>query len=319
MWIVDGHCDTLWAAPRQGREWTREASTGHVDLPRLMRAGVRIQFMALFSDPAHREPGYALKALEMIGRLYRGIEEAASQGIGPLGVVRTKDDVNRAAEGFWAVLSVEGGEVIGGSLDALYALYHAGVRAFGLVWNRPNALADGVEAGDGARGLTPLGKEAVRTLDALGMLVDVSHLAEAGFWDVMRIAKGPVVASHSNAKRLCPHRRNLSDAQIKAIAATGGVVGINFFPPFLSPTGAATIDDVVRHMEHVAEVGGVECVGLGSDFDGIDACPKGLEDVSKLPGLVEALRRRGFSSGEIQQVMGGNWARVLCTVLPGGD
>lgn len=318
MWIVDGHCDTLWAAPRQGRDWTEEASSGHADLPRLMRAGVRIQFMALFSDPAHREPGYALKALEMIGTFYRGIEAAAQRGAGPVGVVRTRNDVDRAATGFRALLSIEGGEAIGTSLDALYAFYQLGVRALGLVWNHPNALADGVGAGDAARGLTSFGEEVVKALQELGMLVDVSHLAEKGFWDVIRIARAPVVASHSNAKALCPHRRNLTDEQIKAIAGTGGVVGVNFYPPFLAPTGSATIDDVARHIEHIAEVGGIDAVGLGSDFDGFDGCPKGLDDVTRLPELADVLRRRGFSPDEVERVMGGNWVRLLRTTLPKG-
>lgn len=317
MWIVDGHCDTLWAAPRQGRDWTASGGGGHVDLPRLVQAGVGIQFMALFSDPQHQEEGYALKALEMIGRFYAGLEAASRRAVAPsLGVVRTREDVDRAKEGFWGLLAIEGGEAIGTSLDALYAFYRLGVRSLGLVWNRPNPLGDGVGAGESAGGLTAFGKKVVKALHELGMLVDVSHLSERGFWDVINVARGPVIASHSNAKALCGHPRNLTDDQIRAIAETGGVVGVNLYPPFLSTAGQATIDDVVRHIEHIAAVGGIECVGLGTDFDGIDTCPAGLEDVTKLPALAAALKGRGFDGLFIDRVMGGNWARVLRAVLP---
>lgn len=318
MRIVDGHCDTLWAAHRQGRDWTVACGVGHADLERFVEAGVGIQFMALFSDPAHRGPGYALKALEMIESFYSGIEAAAARGAAsPLGVIRSREDVDRAGEGFWGLLAIEGGEAIGKSLDALYAYYRLGVRSLGLVWNYRNELADGVNDGDSAGGLTPFGKEVVKAMNELGMLVDVSHLSEAGFWDVVRICRGPIVASHSNANALCQHRRNLTDDQIKAVADTGGIIGVNFYPPFLTPSGRASIDDVVRHIEHIAEVAGVEHVALGSDFDGFDLQTAGLEDVTKLPELATLLRRKGFREQHVEQVMGKNWARLLSDVLPG--
>jgi len=315
--IVDGHCDTLWAAKREERDWTQHSVMGHADLPRMIAAGVNIQFFALFSDPDHRVPGYALRALEMIESFYAGMEKAARSGL-PVGVIRTREDVDRAEGGLWGLLAIEGGEVIDRSLDALFAFYRLGVRAMGLVWNYRNALADGVMTRGGGGGLTPFGKEVVKAMWEVGMVVDVSHLSEAGFWDLVRMGGGPIVASHSNARALCDHPRNLTDDQIRAIAGTGGVIGVNFYPPFLTSSGRACIDDIVRHIEHIATVGGAACVGLGSDFDGFDTPPQGMEDVRRLPDLVPLLRQRGCSEGEIAAVMGGNWARLLKRVLPPG-
>lgn len=316
MLIVDGHCDTLWAANRDGRDWTQSSATGHADLERMISAGVNIQFFALFSDPNHRGPGYALKALEMIESFHSGIEKAAREHELTLGIVRTRQDVDRAAGGFWGLLSIEGGEVIDRSLDALFAFYRLGVRSMGLVWNHRNALADGVMDGAAGGGLTPFGKEVVKAMWEIGMIVDVSHLSEAGFWDLVRISRGPIVASHSNARALCDHPRNLTDDQIRAVAETGGVVGVNFYPGFLTSSGRAGIEDILRHIEYIAEVGGIGCVGLGSDFDGFETPPQGMEDIRNLPDLIPLLRQRGYQDREIAAVMGENWARLLKTVLP---
>jgi len=313
--VIDGHCDTLWAAGQSGRDWIRRSSVGHADLVRLATAGVNVQFMALFSDPAHRGPGYALKALEMIHRFYDGIERAAETGVSPAGVVLCRGDIQKARNGFWGLLSIEGGEAIGRSIEALLAFFRLGVRAMGLVWNYRNDLADGVKDDSGG-GLTPFGKEVVRTMQEIGMIVDVSHLSESGFWDVLRLARGPIVASHSNARALCDHPRNLTDQQLKAIAETGGVVGVTFCPLFLRKEGQAAIDDVVRHIEHIASVAGVCTVALGSDFDGFDGEVRGLEDVTRLPAVAERLRVRGFSESDVSKVMGENWARVLERTLP---
>lgn len=313
--IVDGHCDTLYAAARSGADWTRRLSRGHADLPRFVAAGVNIQFMAVFSDPAHRGPGYTLKALEMIELFWRGIERAAGEGIVRTGAVLRRSDVRRAKDGFWGLLSIEGGEAIGRSIDALLAFFRLGVRAMGLVWNYRNDLADGV-ADDSGGGLTPFGREVVKTMQEVGMIVDVSHLSASGFWDVVRTSRAPIVASHSNARALCNHPRNLTDDQLRAIADLGGVIGVNFYPPFLSGDGRAGIEHVIRHIEHIAEVAGPDCVGLGSDFDGFEQELAGLEDVTRLPTLAERLKARGVSDGDVAKVMGENWARLLERTLP---
>lgn len=316
MLIVDAHCDTLWAAPHQGRDWITASHLGHVDLPRLIEGGVGIQFFALFSDPAHRDTGFTVKALEMINLFYGGLRRAASASPStPLGVILTSDDVAKARHGFWGLLSIEGGEAIGGSLGALEALFRLGVRAMGLVWNHRNQLAEGVSDDTGS-GLTSLGRRVVQAMEEWGMIVDVSHLNDAGFWDVDRIARRPFIASHSNARALCAHPRNLTDSQIKALAARGGVMGINFHGPFLRESGRATLDDVIAHIDYIASLIGIAHVGLGSDFDGIPEGPEGLDDVTRLRRVADALLQRGYSEFDVRAVMGENFMRLLQSLLP---
>ena len=197
-------------------------------------------------------------------------------------------------------------------LDIIYQL---GVRALGLTWNQRNALADGVgEEGTQSR-LTNFGQEVVLRMNELGMLIDVSHLNEPGFWHVLDLSRDPIVATHSCAKALCNHPRNLTDQQLRALAKHKGVVGVNFYPRFLRETGPATREDVVRHICHIAEVAGVETVGLGSDFDGITEVPKGLEHVGDYSYLIDDLTKVGFSTKEVEQISGRNFMRLLSNVL----
>jgi len=213
------------------------------------------------------------------------------------------------------LLSVEGGEILGETIFMLDIIFKLGVRALGLTWNQRNALADGVGEADTQSKLTQLGQEVILRMNKLGMLIDVSHLNEAGFWHVLELSKDPIVASHSCAKALCAHPRNLTDQQLRALAKQKGLVGVNFYPQFLQETGKATRDDVVRHICHIAEVAGVETVGLGSDFDGISETPQGLEHVGNYTHLLDDLRKSGFSPLEIEQITGRNFMRVLSSVL----
>ena len=167
---------------------------------------------------------------------------------------------------------------------------------------------------EGKGGLTNFGKEVVREMNRLGMLIDVSHLNEAGFWDVLSLSTKPLVASHSCCRSLCNHPRNLTNSQLKALQENGGVIGINFYPNFLG-SGELTIENVIEHIEYAAEIAGIDHVGLGSDFDGIDTVPKGLENAAKLPTLTELLLKRGWKDSELIKVLGGNFIRVLDQVL----
>jgi len=322
LFVVDGHADTLYRALRDARRWEERSEEGQSDLPRFIEGGVNLQVFAVFSSPAHRGPGFTVRALEMINAFFGGMERAASSPggarapVASLGCVRTKEDVDRARGGFWGLLSIEGGEAIGGSVGALEAFFRLGVRAMGLVWNHRNELADGVSESETGGGLTRLGKEVVRRMNEWGMLVDVSHLSEPGFWDVVRHARAPIYASHCNARRLCDHPRNLTDDQLRAVADSGGVIGINFCDRFLVETGEATLTHVVDHIAYVCDLVGTEHVGLGTDYDGIETPPKGLEDVSKLPALTAAMLARGFGEEAVRAVMGENLARLFSTVLP---
>jgi membrane dipeptidase len=213
-----------------------------------------------------------------------------------------------------ALLSIEGGHVLEGSISVLRLFYRLGVRCVTLTWNGRNEVADGVaERGTGG-GLTEFGKKVVREMNRLGMLIDVSHLSEAGIRDVLSISEAPVIASHSNCYSICNHPRNLTDEQIVAIARKEGLIGINFYPEFLGK-GEISLDTVIEHIEHVTSLVGVDYLGLGSDFDGIDKTPAGLEDVGKLPKLTERLLKRSYKEEDIRKILGKNFLRVLKRVL----
>ena len=311
--VFDAHADTVALDVVEGRRRLGETGKGgHVDLPRLRAGGVGVQVFTLFVPPSVPPAWNTLRALEILDAL---AAELAAHPDAFLWVWRGADiDRARRERRIGVVVTLEGCEVLAGSLAVLHAFYRLGVRAAGLTWNVRNELADGVGEPRGA-GLTAFGRRVVEEMNALGMVVDVSHLATQGFWEVLELSRHPVVASHSNAYALCPHRRNLTDEQIRALAQKGGVVGINFFPGFLREDGRASLEDVVRHIDHVVSLVGPDHVGLGSDFDGISATPQGLEDVSCLPALTEALVRRGYPDDAILKILGENFARVFRQVL----
>ncbi|MGH2374221.1 MAG: dipeptidase, partial [bacterium] len=206
-----------------------------------------------------------------------------------------------------AVLSIENGDALGGDLRVLDDLYRRGVRMLGLTWNPSTALGDGAH-GRQHSGLTDLGRAVIRRMDDLGIVVDVSHLSEAAFWDAVGVVRGPFIASHSNAAALYRHPRNLTDSQLRAVAKRGGIVGVNFYPGFL---GAATLDRVLAHIDHMVKVMGIDHVALGSDYDGVPRVAARLDDVSKLPNLTAGLQRRGYTTEQIHKILGGNALRVF--------
>jgi len=241
---------------------------------------------------------------------------------GEVVVARSVADVDAARDDSTppvAVMHLEGAEAIDVGLDGLDAWYSRGLRSLGPVWSRPNAFAHGVpfafpSSPDTGPGLTERGIALVAACAELGILVDLSHLNEAGFWDVARLEPGPLVASHSGAHALCPASRNLTDRQLDAIGASGGLVGIVFATPFLRPDFADDPDTplslIAEHARYVADRIGVEHVGLGSDFDGA-TIPSALGDVAGLPRLLAALETSGFSRAESEAICWSNWRRVL--------
>lgn len=334
--VIDGHCDTLMAAigrsldPAEAgtpRDLLARSVTGHSDLPRMLEGGLRCQIMALFVDDADLP-----RAGEVTHEMIDEFEKLCSRSGGALFPVRRGADLDKARPGrsMGALLSIEGAEALGGSLDALNDFHARGVRALGITWNRRNPFARGLK-GEGAGGLTALGLELVRRLESLGMIIDVSHLSDQAFDDLARAARGPFVASHSNARAVHDAPRNLTDAQIRAIAAAGGVVGCVFVPGFVGSaepggsTGGAEpghryLGRFCDHVMHVARVGGIECAGLGSDFDGYRVGYEGdsgtvLGDAAEYPLLAEALAARGLDDSELEAVMGGNWERLIRRVL----
>lgn len=315
--IVDAHVDTILEVAAGKRRLGERSNHGHVDLPRLEEAGVGVQVFAHFIEPEYK-PHAALARFMELYDVFLGEVAACGDRIR---LVTSADELDAAlaAGKVAAVVGIEGGEVLQGRVGVLRLLHRLGVRLIGLTWNQRNELADGVGDARSGGGLSELGARVVREMNRLGMVVDVSHLSEAGFYDVLEVSDQPVVASHSNARALCGHRRNLTDDQIRALAQKGGVMGINFYARFLRDEGPATVEDVVGHIEHVAGLVGPEHVGLGSDYDGIEEPPVGLEDVSKLPTLVEALLRRNWREIDLRLVLGGNFLRVFRQVWQAGQ
>lgn len=319
--VIDTHCDTLkclhplftrdrtsmWTNRSQQGLGTR-SEFGHIDIPRLKQGGVNCQVFAI-SSLRDRTPPHALRtALEMISILdAECIQNSTSIRL----VTNVKDVLSTVDEGkIAAILSIEGADVIEGRPDILRIFYRLGVRMVGLVHSQRNLIADGVADARTNGGLSTLGVEVVEELNRLGLIIDVSHLNDEGFWDVMDLVKGPVIASHSNCRSLCSHPRNLTDDQIRALAQRGGVIGINFAPSFIHPI-KATVVSLVEHIDHIVDVAGVESVGLGSDFDGIPSTPEGLHDVSQMPRITRELIRRHYSEAEIHKILGLNHLRVF--------
>jgi membrane dipeptidase len=265
--------------------------------------------------PTHED---ALReTLAMASRLLR-LERALD---GELRTVRDSADLEASLDhgALAAVMHLEGAEPLSPDLAELDTLHAAGLRSLGLVWSRPNRFGHGTPfefpgSPDQGPGLTDAGRALVRACNELNVLVDVSHLNEAGFWEVADLTDAPLVATHSNAHALCPSPRNLTDEQLRAIAERGGVAGLNFHVGFVRADGRDDRDtplaDLAAHAVHIAEVAGVDTLALGSDFDG-GTTPTELDDASRLPALFDALRAAGFTEEDLEKVALGNWRRVL--------
>jgi membrane dipeptidase len=306
--VVDGHQGMLFDI-LYGVKDIREESPGHVDLPRLQKGGVRLSILSAF--PADRNyPIRGVKAgLEYIDafRSLSAIPGAA--------VCMNAEDVEQAKrdnkQGF--MLGFEGGEFLDGDISSLRMFAKQGLRLLTLTWSERNSLGDGAAESGTRGGLTSLGKRVIKECADLGVIVDVSHLSEAGFWDVVDLSEEPFVASHSNCHALYPHPRNLTDDQIKAVTDSGGLVGITLNPEYLVGEGDATIDMVCDHVMHAIEVAGEDHVGIGSDFDAFEGdSPLGGAD--QLPLLTAELLKRGVSGKTLQGILGGNWLRVIRAV-----
>jgi membrane dipeptidase len=332
--VFDGHNDTL--TREDAADFVAGRAGGHLDLPRARTGGLAGGIFAVFTaTPGHDPPfepdadgsmrvepsppigpdiaaPFATRAAGRLAGLHRD---------GHVRLARAPGDLAAAlADGVLAaVLHLEGAEAIDPGLEALDLWHAAGLRSLGPVWSRPNAFGHGVPfafpaSPDTGPGLTQAGHALVRRCAELGIAVDVSHLNEAGFWDVARIDAAPLIASHSGAHALSAQTRNLTDAQLDAIGAAGGLVGIVFAAPFVREDGRDEADTpleaIAAHARYVADRIGVEHVGLGSDFDGA-TIPAELGDVTGLPRLLAALGDAGFAEHEVRAIAWDNWRRVL--------
>ena len=322
--VIDTHCDTLkclfdeFTKPRDSMWEYRgdigmgtRSSIGHLDVPRMIEGGVTCQVFAVSSERS-RMPAYPLRtAIMMIERFYQECE--AISLLEP--VTSHKEIVEAKKKGkVSGLLSIEGADVIEGRIETLATFHRLGVRMVGLVHSLRNPLADGVADRRTGGGLSELGVQAVEELDKLGMIIDVSHLNDEGFWDVLELTKNPIIASHSNSRVVCNHPRNMTDEMITALAENGGVMGMNFAPSFVHPKDA-TLEGIVDHIDHIVDLVGSDHVGLGSDYDGIPSTPKGLEDVTNMPDITRELVKREYTREDIEKILGGNHLRLFKQVI----
>ena len=347
--VIDGHNDTLTrirhARPGERRSFLERAEFGHLDLPRAREGGMGGGFFAVFTQtrgwqkrmeplldvdgevvpggwsvplPARvdRRTSYAFTTA-IISDLLRLIE--ASDGA--MTLIRTASELQEAIDSgtFAVILHIEGAEAIDTRLESLDELHAAGLRSLGPVWSRPNAFGHGVpfdfpRSPDTGPGLTHAGRRLVQRCNELGIMLDVSHLNERGFWDVAELSEAPIVATHSNAHALSATPRNLTDQQLDAVARSGGIVGLNYAVGFLRedghPDSGTPLARIAAHGRYIADRIGVEHLALGSDFDGA-IIPDELGDVTRLPILLDAFRDAGFSEEDVHRIAYRNWVRVL--------
>lgn len=350
--VVDGHNDVIVESILPGKDIGKRIKTGHTDLPRLNEGGVDVQVFAVWSDDKKWKKNAYKHANDQIDAL----EKLIANNLDKIELAKSSADIERINKDgkIVALIGIEGGNMIEERLDYLETLYNRGARYLTLTWNYNlpwvTAAAMEVKTKDKkGKGLTAHGKDIIRKMNELGMMVDLSHAGEQTFYDVLSITSKPVLVSHSNAAALTPHYRNLKDAQLEALKKNGGVVGVNFYSEFLDSNypkrvkklyykshkkdstnkeisvgkmyGAlsakqkheanAPFENVLKHIDHLVAKAGIDHVAIGSDFDGIESPPQELEDVTKFPVLTKALLERGYSKEDVAKIMGLNFLRVL--------
>ena len=323
MKIVDFHCDTIsqiYDYKQNGENINLKENKLHLDLKKMKKSDYMLQVFASYVDlDVTKNP--VETCLSHIDLLYKEIEKNKDD----ISLVYTYDDIikNKENNKMSALLSIEEGGVCKGNLSLLRNYYRLGARMMTLTWNYENELAypNGNfydEASKERKGLKEKGFEFIHEMEKLGMIIDVSHLSDDGIYDVYNNTKKPFIASHSNARSLCSHQRNLTDDMIRKIADRGGLIGANFYSTFLndnySGKDMSRIKDIVEHMKYIANVGGIDCVGIGSDFDGID-CPLEFENSSNMQLIYHEMKKSGFSENEIEKVFYKNALRLFEELL----
>ena len=353
MFVLDSHCDTPSQILRL-RDLSLDNDHAHVDFPKLSRGGVDGAFFALYV-PASLECAqayeYACRLMNFVNMMLAENPDKAR-----LTVDGDQAAANKEAGLFSVFMGLENGSPIGDSVDRLRYFYDAGVRYVTLCHSADNQICDSCASKHKKwGGLSPFGREVVAEMNRLGMLIDVSHISDDSFWDVLKYSKAPVAATHSCCRALAGHPRNMTDDMIRALADAGGVIQINFYPLFIDGGFASILEEsgieernegveaqfiacpsdpqkraawntvqdelmalprpsykrVVDHIDHAVSIAGIDHVGIGSDFDGIEVTPEGLEDISFMPLIFDEMRSRGYSEEDIEKVAGGNFLRLL--------
>lgn len=340
MKIADMHCDTIseiWESRKQsvsqngGSPQQLSRNDLHIDIRKMKKAGYLLQNFALYVDLKK-----GLDPFEYVMELIDVFREEMGKNKNDIGVIKTYDEIlaNERQGKMSALMTIEEGGCCKGEIGNLERLYQLGARMMTLTWNYPNELAspnlfiksaekgstlkndEGFNLFDSSKGLTEKGFFFIQRMEELGMIIDVSHLSDAGFWDIVQHTKKPFVASHSNARALCGHCRNLTDDMIRAVAGRGGVIGLNFYGCFLNETNDShsRVARMAAHARHMLNVGGSGCLGLGSDFDGISGELE-IQDCSQMQKLVDGLERAHFTGTEIENILWRNVMRVYREML----
>lgn len=310
--IIDLHCDTIYKITNWKDEINLKDNNISIDLNKMEKGKVKGEFFALFIDKGEtKDPIKTCN--KMLDRFY-GEMDANKEFIKL--TKNYKDYKENVNEGIIsAFLTIEGGEALDGEIYNLRNFYRLGVRLVTLTWNYENEIGyPNCDKMFMQKGLKEFGIEIVKEMNRLGMIIDVSHLSDGGFYDVAKYSKCPFIASHSNARSITNHSRNLTDDMIKILSNKGGVIGINFCNKFLGNNEISRIEDMISHIKYIKNIGGIDCIALGSDFDGI-SCEVEIKDISEMDKLIERLDSSGLNENEIEKICFKNAERVIAEVL----
>lgn len=295
MNLIDMHCDMFWKMSEGNTDFC-------VDLDKLQKAESVAEFFACFIYTDGTYEGSYEKALTMLNTGKKYLKQYEEK----IGIVRSKKEFenNQKSGKLSAVLTIEEGGILEGDMSRLEQLWEQDIRLMTLLWNYENCIGypNSKDKRIMEKGLKPFGFEVVERMNELGMMIDVSHMSDGGFWDVIKHSKKPIVASHSNARSLCGHPRNLSDDMIRAVAEKDGVIGVNFYPYFVNENGIATAEDIVRHIQHIICVGGEDVVAIGTDFDGFDEGQLELEHIGQIEVLYKAMKKAGMKESLMEKI-----------------
>jgi membrane dipeptidase len=308
--VFDGHMDTPLRMVDEGVDLAVRREAGHADLPRLVEGGVDAVFLAAWVDPALADGRARARAETLIA----AVRDAALAHPERCAFATSAADVRAAVAGGRVALltGIENGQALAGDPGAVAHFASLGVRYLTLTWMNSNELGDAAGGETAAGGLTALGREVIAEMEREGVLVDLAHAAPTTFWDALAVATRPVLVSHAATEARGTHPRNLSDEQIRAIAQTGGIVGVAFYPAYLDPSrGHCGREAIVEHLMRILEIAGADHAALGSDLDGVPRLPDGFRGAQDF-GLVAAdLEREGVTGEELGKILGGNWLRML--------
>lgn len=297
--FFDAHCDTMNEILEQNCDFMK--NTLNIDFERMSSYDRYIQVFAAFVDKNNIDVSPKERVEKIIEVFRREISKS------PVELCKNYRDLESAKYG--AILGIEGGEAIGGKIENLEKFYESGVRIMTLTWNYDNEISGGITQSP-SLGLTNFGKAVVKKMNELGMIIDVSHLSVKGFWDVALLSAKPFAASHSNAKSLCAHIRNLDDEQIRFMIKSGGVIGINFYPAFLDDCGKCGAERIFDHIDYILKMGGENNIGFGSDFDGVEYLPSNITGIESMRTIALLMKEHGYSEELIEKIAFGNFMRL---------